>query len=806
MAYEAVVTAPDERPEQPDGVGVDPVERVVEPVVDPVDPVVDAALAEPFPDRPAYDAAIAEIRSAAADYYNGADLAMDDATYDALMARVVATEAAQPGWKTGDSPSELVAAGAGLVGDVVHSVPMLSLDNVFGEEELARWAARLDKLLGRPAAGYTVEPKIDGLAIAARYVDGRLTQVATRGDGLAGEDVTPQARRAAGLPEQLGEPLTVEIRGEVYMTDADFAEAQVMRTGHGEPAFAHPRSAAAGTLRAQDRAYDAPLSFLAYAVHGLDDADGATEPRPHSATMAYVESLGVATTAGSPAGMPLCTTIEEVLAVVETLYARRGELGFGIDGAVIKADHPADRELAGSGTRAPRWGIAYKFPADTRTTTLLSIEVQVGRTGVITPVAVLAPVQVGGVTVTSATLHNFDDLVRRNVWAGDTVFVRRAGDVIPEITGAKLDERPADATAYEPPTRCPRCDGEIDRSQKRWRCTQGRACGARESLSYYAARDSMDIEGLGSKIIDLLVSAGMVTDPADLYDLDPATLATLERLGETSARKLVANIEASKKQPLSRVLTGLGVRMTGRSMSRRLARHFGTMEALLAASVTDLQEVEGVGPERAVTIAAELVELAPVVEKLTAREVNMTEPGVPGQAATAEGEGEGDPEVPTATALPLRRPDGTPMTVVVTGSVPGLTRNEGNEAVERLGGKSSGSVSKRTDLVVVGEGAGSKAEKAVDLGVRVMPAERFAELLAAHTAGDAATIAEILALPDPEPTPDTAPIPEAGSKPAAESKPATEPKPEAEPNPEAGSKPEAGAEPAAEAESAPSVG
>ncbi|MEO3930009.1 NAD-dependent DNA ligase LigA [Micromonosporaceae bacterium B7E4] len=779
MAYEVVGTVTDDRPEQPGGAGP------VAPVVDPVDPVVDAALAEPFPDRPAYEAAIAEIRSAAAAYYNGADLAMDDATYDALMARVVATEAAQPGWKTDDSPSELVAAGAGLVGDVVHSVPMLSLDNVFGEEELARWAARLDKLLGRPAAGYTVEPKIDGLAIAARYVDGRLTQVATRGDGLAGEDVTPQARRAAGLPEQLGEPLTVEIRGEVYMTDEDFAKAQEMRTGHGEPAFAHPRSAAAGTLRAQDRAYDAPLSFLAYAVHGLDGADDAIEPRPHSATMAYVESLGVATTAGSPAGMPLCTTIEEVLAVVESLYARRGELGFGIDGAVIKADHPADRELAGSGTRAPRWGIAYKFPADTRTTTLLSIEVQVGRTGVITPVAVLAPVQVGGVTVTSATLHNFDDLVRRNVRAGDTVFVRRAGDVIPEITGAKLDERPADSTAYEPPTRCPRCDGEIDRSQKRWRCTQGRACGARESLSYYAARDSMDIEGLGSKIIDLLVSAGMVTDPADLYDLDPGTLATLERLGETSARKLVANIEASKRQPLSRVLTGLGVRMTGRSMSRRLARHFGTMEALLAASVTDLQEVEGVGPERAVTIAAELVELAAVVEKLAARGVNMTEPGVPGQAAASDGDV--DVDVPTATALPLRRPDGTPMTVVVTGSVPGLTRNEGNEAVERLGGKSSGSVSKRTDLVVVGEGAGSKAEKATSLGVRVMPAERFAELLAAHTTGDAATIAEILteAEPEPEVEPELTPEPESEGEPEVEPELKPEPEPAGEPEPAA---------------------
>jgi DNA ligase (NAD+) len=452
-----------------------------------------------------------------------------------------------------------------------------------------------------------------------------------------------------------------------------------------------------------------------------------------------VAGLGVATTGGSSAGMPVCATIEEVLAAVEALAAGRGTLGFGIDGAVIKADQPADRDLAGFSTRAPRWGIAYKFPADTRTTKLVGIEVQVGRTGVITPVAVLEPVQISGVTVTTATLHNFDDLVRRNVRPGDTVFVRRAGDVIPEVTGAKLDDRPADSVPFEPPAACPRCGGEIDRSQKRWRCTRGRACGAHESLAYYAARSSMDIEGLGDKIIDLVVKAGLVTDPADLYDLDAATLAGLDRMGEVSATKLVANIQASKAQPLSRVLTGLGVRMTGRSMSRRLARHFGSMQALLDASVEELQQVEAVGPERAVTIAGELVELAPVIAKLVARGVTMVEPDAAPPAAGAGAEDD------TAAGLPLRKADGTPMTVVVTGAVPGLTRDEGNEAVERLGGKSSGSVSKRTDLVVVGDGAGSKADKAEQLGVRILPAERFAALLKAHVDGDTAAVAEILA-------------------------------------------------------------
>jgi DNA ligase (NAD+) len=671
-------------------------------------------MADPFDNPADYRTAIARIRDAAAAYYSGPDLAMDDADYDALMHRVAATEAEHPDWKPDESPTEVVAAGAGVVGDVVHSEPMLSLDNVFDADTLRKWAARLDKLIGRPAAGYTVEPKIDGLAIAARYEDGRLVQVATRGDGRAGEDVTGQARRAAGLPERLTEPLTVEVRGEVFMTDADFEVANGMRTGTGEPPFAHPRSAAAGTLRAQDRTYDAPLSFLAYGVRGLGDG-------PHSEAMATLGRLGISSTAG----MPVCATVEEVLAAVEALNASRATLGYGIDGAVIKADQPADRDLAGSSSRAPRWGIAYKFPADTRTTKLKAIEVQVGRTGVITPVAVLEPVEISGVIVTSATLHNFGDLVRRNVRPGDTVFVRRAGDVIPEVTGAKLDERPGDAPAFEPPADCPRCGGEIDRSQKRWRCTRGRACGAHEALAYYAARDCMDIEGLGGKLIDMVVAGGLVTDPADLYDLEVPTLAGFERMGEVSATKLVTAIQSSKTQPLGRVLTGLGVRMTGRSMSRRLARHFGTMEALLAASVEDLQQVEGVGPERAVTIAAELVELRPIIDKLIARGVNMTEPDfrppIPAAAATAAGE--------PGPRRPLQREDGTPMTVVVTGSVPGLTRNEGNEAVERLGGKSSGSVSKKTDLVVVGEGAGSKAEKAEQLGVRIMPAEEFAELL-----------------------------------------------------------------------------
>jgi DNA ligase (NAD+) len=693
-----------------------------------VDPAVDPATAEPFGTAEEYAAAVAEVRSAAKAYYDGAgELELDDADYDALLARLAATEAAHPSWKPAGSPTELVGAGV-AGGDIEHSVPMLGLDNVFGADELRRWAARLEKLVGRPVTAYTVEPKIDGLAVAVRYVDGTLSMIVTRGDGRAGDDVTAQARRAAGLPEKLARPLTIEVRGEVYMTEADFAVANEMRTSAGEPAFAHPRSAAAGTLRAPKRTYFAPVSFMAYAVYGLE---GLAE---HSAAMTELERLGVATTVGAELALRKCDGLDEVLAAVEAVGAARGGLTFGVDGAVIKADLPEDRDAAGSSTRAPRWGIAYKFPADTRTTTLLGIEVQVGRTGVITPVAVLAPVMISGVRVVSATLHNFGDLVRRNVRVGDTVFVHRAGDVIPEVTGAKLDERPADSVPFEPPRVCPRCGSDIDRSQKRWRCTRGRICGARQTLIYFTTRDAMDIEFLGEKIIDQLVAENLVTDPADLYDLDVATLVKLDRLGEVSARKLVDSIQGTKNRPLSRVITGLGLLMTGRAMSRRLAKHFGTMDALLAATPEDLQQVEGIGPERAVTIAAELADLRPVIEKLAARGVNLTEPDA------------GPRPDPTDSALPLRKPDGTPMKVVVTGAVPGLqNRTESNEAVERLGGSASGSVSARTDLVVVGEGAGSKADKADEFGVRIMPAERFAELLAAHDAGDGAAVAGLLA-------------------------------------------------------------
>ncbi|WP_144122984.1 NAD-dependent DNA ligase LigA [Catellatospora sichuanensis] len=689
---------------------------------DPAAPVVDPAHARPHPTAGEYRSAVEQARRAAAAYYAGEQTPLDDADYDALYARIVASEREHPQWRAADSPTAVVGTPGG---DVEHSTPMLSIGNVFDREGLHDWAAKLDKALGRPATPYTVEPKIDGLAIAVRYAEGRLVQIATRGDGYTGEDVTSQARLIAGLPARLSAPVTIEVRGEVYMTDADFAKGCDLRLAHGEPVFANPRSAAAGSLRAQ-RVYDVPLSFMAYAAHGLPDEHA----HSHSAAIEHLGALGVATTASSSAGLTVCTDIEQVTAAVAALGARRGELGFGIDGVVVKADLTEDQAQAGYSTRAPRWGIAYKFPADIRTTKLLRIDVQVGRTGVITPVAVLEPVQVGGVVVTSATLHNFTDLQRRDVRAGDTVHVRRAGDVIPEITGAVHDARPADAEPYTPPVSCPRCGGDIDRSNLRWRCGRGRACGEKATLLYYTSRDAMDIEGLGEKILDALLAAGHITDAADLYGLDVPTLAAMDRLGTVSATNLVSSIAATKARPLSRVLTGLGIRMTGRTLSRRIARHFGTMDAILAATPAEWEQVDGIGSERAAVIIAELAEVAPLIAKLAAHGVNMTEPTGRATATAAEA------DTATDAVLPLRRPDGTPMTVVVTGSVPGLTRNQGNEAVEELGGKSSGSVSARTDFVVVGDGAGSKATKAADLGLPILDADKFAQLLTAHRTGD----------------------------------------------------------------------
>ncbi|WP_330347188.1 NAD-dependent DNA ligase LigA [Streptomyces sp. NBC_00582] len=687
-------------------------------------------------DAEAYGRAVRDAVEAAAAYYAGGTSVLDDDAYDRLVRAIAAWEAEHPASVLPDSPTGKVAGGA-VEGDVPHTVAMLSLDNVFSPQEFTAWTASLARRVGHEITRFGVEPKLDGLAIAARYTEGRLTRLITRGDGTAGEDVSHAIGTIEGLPDRLTEPVTVEVRGEVLMTTAQFEHANEARTAHGGQPFANPRNAAAGTLRAKDRAYTVPMTFFGYGLLPLP----ATEPAlaasltdgAHSDLMTLTGSYGVNTTATTAVPGTTAAGAEEVLARVQEIAALRAELPFGIDGIVVKADLAADQRAAGSGSRAPRWAIAYKLPAVEKITRLLAVEWNVGRTGIIAPRGVLEPVEIDGSTITYATLHNPADITRRDLRLGDHVMVHRAGDVIPRIEAPVAHLRTGDEQPIAFPESCPRCGAGIDTGEQRWRCENGRNCHLVASLSYAAGRDQLDIEGLGHTRVVQLVEAGLVTDLADLFTVTRDQLLGLERMGETSTDNLLTALTRAKGRPLSRVLCALGVRGTGRSMSRRIARHFATMDALRAADAEAVRRVEGIGTEKAPSIVAELAELGPLIDKLTAAGVNMTEPGATPPSATADeaaAEGAADGGAPQpAAAGPLAG-----MAVVVTGAMTGplekLSRNEMNELVERAGGRASSSVSKKTALVVAGEGAGSKRTKAETLGIRLATPDEFAVLVA----------------------------------------------------------------------------
>ncbi|MFF3448745.1 NAD-dependent DNA ligase LigA [Streptomyces sp. NPDC002667] len=681
-------------------------------------------------DAVAYAQAVEDALKASAAYYEGGTSVLDDDAYDRLVRGIAVWEAAHPDQVLPDSPSGKVAGGA-VEGDVPHTVPMLSLDNVFSAEEFTAWTASLARRTGHEVERYSVEPKLDGLAIAARYREGRLTRLITRGDGTAGEDVSHAIGTIEGLPAELAEPLTVEVRGEVLMTTAQFEHANEVRTAHGGQPFANPRNAAAGTLRARERAYTVPMTFFGYGLLPVPGTDAHTAARldelAHSELMARAAELGVNTTASTAVPGVTAATAEQVMDRVREIGGLRAELPFGIDGIVVKADLAADQRAAGSGSRAPRWAIAYKLPAVEKITRLLAVEWNVGRTGIVAPRAVLEPVEIDGSTITYATLHNPADITRRDLRLGDHVMVHRAGDVIPRVEAPVAHLRTGEEQPIVFPDACPNCGSAIDTSEQRWRCEQGRNCHLVAALSYAAGRDQLDIEGLGHTRVVQLVEAGLVTDLAGLFGLTREQLLGLERMGETSTDNLLAAIEKAKGQPLSRVLCALGVRGTGRSMSRRIARYFATMDAVRAADAETIQRVEGIGTEKAPSIVAELAELAPLIDGLAAAGVNMTEPGA--TPPPAPGEDGPAPEGGETAAGPLAG-----MTVVVTGAMTGaleqLSRNQMNELVERAGGRSSSSVSKKTSLVVAGEGAGSKRAKAETLGIRLAAPEEFAELVA----------------------------------------------------------------------------
>ncbi|MFI6490972.1 NAD-dependent DNA ligase LigA [Streptomyces sp. NPDC050564] len=688
----------------------------------PVAVIVDAA---------AYAQAVEDAVKASAAYYAGGTSVLDDDTYDRLVRGIAAWEADHPEEVLPDSPTGKVAGGAAQ-GDVPHTVAMLSLDNVFSAEEFTAWTASLARRIGHEAQRFSVEPKLDGLAIAARYTRGRLTRLITRGDGTAGEDVSHAIGTVEGLPRELTEAVTVEVRGEVLMTTDQFEHANEVRSAHGGQPFANPRNAAAGTLRAKDRAYTVPMTFFGYGLLPLPDTDAALTTRlgesAHSDLMERAAELGVNTTAHTAVPGVTAETAEQVLARVQEIAALRAQLPFGIDGIVIKADLSADQRDAGSGSRAPRWAIAYKLPAVEKITRLLEVEWNVGRTGIIAPRAVLEPVEIDGSTITYATLHNPADITRRDLRLGDHVMVHRAGDVIPRIEAPVAHLRTGDEQPIVFPEVCPRCGAGIDSSEQRWRCENGRNCHLVAALSYAAGRDQLDIEGLGHTRVIQLVEAGLVADLADLFGLTRDQLLGLERMGETSTDNLLAAIGAAKGQPLSRVLCALGVRGTGRSMSRRIARYFATMDNIRAADAEAMQRVEGIGTEKAPSIVTELADLAPLIDKLAAAGVNMTEPG-----ATPPVPASGDADSGGEAAEPMGGPLAG-MTVVVTGAMTGalekLSRNQMNELVERAGGRASSSVSKKTTLVVAGEGAGSKRAKAETLGIRLAAPDEFATLVA----------------------------------------------------------------------------
>ncbi|MEU6762327.1 NAD-dependent DNA ligase LigA [Streptomyces sp. NPDC046853] len=685
-----------------------------------------------FADAAAYVQAVEEASKAAAAYYTGGTSALDDDSYDRLVRAIAAFEADHPDQVLPDSPTGKVAGGA-VQGDVPHTAAMLSLDNVFTPEEFTTWTASVARRIGREVTRWNVQPKLDGLAIAARYTDGRLTRLVTRGDGLAGEDVSHATGTIEGLPDRLAEPVTLEVRGEVLMTGAQFEHANTVRTAHGGAPFANPRNAAAGTLRAKDRAYTVPMTFFAYGLLPLPATPADTAEQlttmAHGDLLQHASDLGVRTPADTQVPGVTLESVEDVLARVQEIAALRAELPFGIDGIVVKADLAADQQAAGSGSRAPRWAIAFKLPAVEKITKLVGVEWNVGRTGIIAPRAVLEPVDIDGSTVTYATLHNPSDITRRDLRLGDQVMVYKAGDIIPRVEAPVAHLRTGEEQPIVFPEVCPQCGSAIDASEQRWRCERGRDCHVVASLSYAAGRDQLDIEGLGASRVIQLVDAGLVADVADLFALNREQLLGLERMGETSTDNLLAAIETAKSQPLSRVLCALGVRGTGRSMSRRIARHFATMDGIRSADAEAMQQVEGIGSEKAPVIVAELSELAPVIDKLAASGVNMVEPGAtppsPDDPADTGNEAGADDQ-----ASPLHG-----MTVVVTGAMTGpleqLSRNEMNELIERAGGKASSSVSKRTSLVVAGEGAGSKRAKAESLGVRLATPDEFAELVAA---------------------------------------------------------------------------
>ncbi|QWD10860.1 NAD-dependent DNA ligase LigA [Polynucleobacter paneuropaeus] len=636
---------------------------------------------------------------------------LPDIEYDRLYRELLEIEAAHPEWITSESLSQRVGGAALKEFDSVeHVVPMLSLNNAFEDAELIAFDRRCREGLNVKQVDYAGELKFDGLAISLRYENGSLVRAATRGDGASGEDVTANIKTVRAIPLRLlgkNIPAVLEVRGEVFMYLEDFLKMNQLAAAQGEKEFANPRNAAAGSLRQLDSKITAkrPLSFFAYGLGALEPQGWL--PATHEELLNRYVDLG----------LPVCTerkvlkSVEDMLAFYHEIEAKRDSLPYDIDGIVYKVNSIAEQNTLGFVSRAPRFALAHKFPAQEALTTVLGIDVQVGRTGAITPVARLAPVEVGGVTVTNATLHNEDEVKRKDVRIGDTVTVRRAGDVIPEVVSVIKERRPKSATEFVMPSRCPVCDSHIERlaDEAVARCSGGLFCGAqrKQALIHFAHRRALDIEGLGEKIVDQLVDQNLVRTPVDLYRLGFSALANLERMGEKSADNLIQAINQSRNTTLARFIFALGIRHVGETTAKDLANHYQSMHALMDASLEDLLTVKDVGPVVADSIVSFMEEAhnREVIEQLLASGMQLSV------------------EKKVISAAVVGK------TFVLTGTFPSLSRDQAKDLLEKAGAKVAGSVSKKTDYVVAGTDAGSKLSKAEELGITVIDEQKLLMLL-----------------------------------------------------------------------------
>ncbi len=647
-----------------------------------------------------------EIRRHERLYYVEARPEISDAEFDALMRELVAIEEKYPQLATPDSPARRVAgAPAEGFATVAHATPMLSLENAYCWEEAEAWLVRARRVLGQDPPAYIAELKIDGLSISLRYEKGLLVRGATRGDGFRGDDVTGNVRTIRSIPLSIPETGPLEVRGEVFYPKKAFEKVNAAREEEGLPLFANPRNAAAGTMKLLDPRVAARRGLEAW-LYAIVEASPL--PASQRETLERLRRLGFRVNPHSR----LCGSFEEVRAFVEEWREKRRELEFDTDGVVVKVDDRALQERLGSTAKSPRWALAYKYPPEEKTTVVQDITVQVGRTGVLTPVAHLAPVQLAGTTVKRATLHNYEDLSRKDVRVGDTVLVEKGGDVIPKVVRVLLEKRPPDSVPFVMPAACPVCGDPVVREpgEVATRCVNP-ACPAvvAEALRHFCSRHAMNIEGLGDKLVDQLIGAGLLTDVASIYDLSMEDLVGLERWGEKSASNLLGQIEKSRQNDLSRLIFALGLRHVGDKAARTLAERFRTLDALAAASEEDLQTAEEIGPATAAAVAAYFrhPRHRELIEKLRRHGLNF--------ASRA-------PERPRAGPLAGK-------TVVITGTLPGVTREEAAEKLSAAGAKVTASVSRKTDFLLAGEEAGTKLERARALGVRVVTWEEMREII-----------------------------------------------------------------------------